>query len=267
MKRILSNAVHSLGRFIRGPLNNPNSLIVPAAYYVASYEPILSYLQSNVSRTIPPEGWEQFRPQLLGIIDTWRKEADEDLVNLILRSSLKRGKGRSNKGKETVVANPLELAATLFKCHWCTEPITYPRILAHCCLLRSARDDAAQGNKGTDSQEDEACAIDEEDSEDLKPGAPREPRGPKEITMDVAWASLLETESTGMKAGNTYVTFDEEAHNVAHSIIQMCGEDPGTVTQAKMHKKNARLECLRCSRASKGKGQSRLVMNWMTAVS
>ena len=266
MKRVLSNDVHCLSRFIQGPLNSPNPLIVPAAYYVASCETILSFFQSNLPRSVPVADFEQFRPLLLEIVDTWRKEADEYLVNLILQSSSKKRKGRPNKGKETAVANPLELAATLFKCHWCTEPITYPRILAHRCLLRSTKDDEAQENKGMNDQEDEACATDDEDSEDTKPGAPREPRAPQEITVNAAWASLLETQSTGMKAGNTYVTFDEEAHSVACNIIQICGENPGTVTQSKMHEKNARLECLRCSRASQGRARSRLVMNWTMAV-
>ena len=266
MKRILSSRVRALGRFTRGPLNNPNSLIVPAEYYVASYDPIFSLLQPYASLTVLQEEFKKFRPQLLKTVDTWRKEADEYLVDLILHSSSKKRKGRSNKGKAIAAANPLDLAATLFKCHWCTEPITYSRILAHRCLLRSAKDDEVQENKAKIGQEDEAWAIDDEDSEDIQPDAPREPRAPKEITMNLIWASLLEKESTGMKAGNTYVTFDEEAHGVARNIIQICGEDPGTVTQAKMNEKNARLECLRCSRASQGKTRSRLVMNWTTAV-
>jgi len=124
-----------------------------------------------------------------------------------------------------------------------------------------------QENKAKNGQEDEAWAIDDEDAEDIvKPDAPREPRAPKEITVNAAWTSLLEKESTGMKAGNTYVTFDEEAQGVARNIIQICGEDPGIVTQAKMNEKNAWLECLRCSRAPQGKTRSRLVMNWTTAV-
>ena len=260
MKRVLSNSVHYLGRFLRGQLNNPNLLVVPSEYYVASHEPILSCLQSKVPRSATREEFETFRPQLLEIVDTWRKEADEYLI--YLSSSAKR-KGRSDKGKEKATINPLELAATLFKCHWCTEPITYPRILAHRCLLRLATDDEGQDNKGINGQEDEACDIDDEYGADVEPGAPRESRRPEEI-MDAAWTSLLETHSTGMKAGNIYVTFDEEAHSVARSIIQICGEDPGTVTQAKMHEKNARLECLRCSR---GKSRTRLVMNWTMAVS
>jgi len=258
MKRALADNVQSLRQFIRGPLNNPNPLIAPAEYYVASYKPILGYLQSNVSRTILLKEFEQFRPQLLEIVDTWRKEADEYLVNLVPQPSSKKTKGRSNKGNETAVANPLELAATFFKCRWCTEPITYPRILAHRCLLRFRNHYGAPKNQGMNFQGDAARVIDDEDSEeseDIKPGAPREPRAPKEISADVAWVSLLETQSTGMKAGNTYVTFNEEAHSVARNIIQICGEDPGTVTQTKMHKKNARLRC-----------SCKAVMNWIRAV-
>jgi hypothetical protein len=43
------------------------------------------------------------------------------------------------EGKEKVPYKQdhgLELATTFFKCYWCTEPISYPRILMHGCLLK-----------------------------------------------------------------------------------------------------------------------------------
>ena len=206
-------------------------------------------------RRISKEDFKNAKPQLRNLITSWKEETDHYLAALIPQPSGK-GKEKESRNSKTSV---LELATTFFKCDWCTEPISYPRILMHSCLIEDQE-------KAEDEEEDE---CDMEDLEVADARGPRAPRPPKKITFNTVFPTLSECYSLGMCAGKEGVTFAEEASNVARDIIMACGQDPMTVTYTAMEEMDARLECLRCSRAMQAKQKAksaRLVMKWPMAV-
>jgi hypothetical protein len=160
--------------------------------------------------------------------------------------------------------NALGLATTFFKCHWCTEPISYPRILMHGCLYNDVKTNEEAG----DEEVEEADMEDSEGDVVVNTRGPREPRPPKDITPDLVLPMLSDYYSLGMQAGKEGVTYDEEASGAVRDIITAYGEDPMTVTYAAMEENPARVECLRCSRAMQAKKTKsvRLVMKWTMAV-
>ena len=235
----------------------------PTAWWLtSSSEPIASFIQiGSLDKTYSTSSadFEKIEPQIRDLITSWREETDCYLATLIPQPS---GKG---KKKDLINSNSLELATTFFKCYWCTEPISHPRILVHGCFHKTVKSkDEAKDEKG-----------EEDDMEDLERDTyidahePREPRPPKEITPELILPTLSDYHSLGMRPGEEGVTYDEEASNTARDIITACGEDPKTVTSAAMEEKPVRLECLRCSRVMQAKQRSksnRLVMKWNMAV-
>jgi hypothetical protein len=231
--------------------------IHPTAWWIASSEPIAYFIKSELPEKTSQD-FEEVGPQLRDVVASWRAETDRYLATLIPRPS--------RKGKNTT--NSLELATTFFKCHWCTEPIMYPRILMHDCFLKEsdAREEARKEEEN-DENENEVEDSDEDMVDDAR--GPREPRPSKQITPDIVLPTLSDYYSLGIYAGREGVTIDEEASNVARDIITICGEDPNLVTYHEMEEKHAILECLRCSRAMQAKQRTksaRLVMRWTTAV-
>ena len=246
MQRVLRNRIAQLGEILS------QWRIHPTAWWIASSKPVASFVKET-SKDV-----KEVESQLPDLITSWKEETERFLITLIPRPS---GKG---KKKENTL---LELATSFFKCHWCTEPISYPRILMHDCFLRVNDVEQKAGNEEEEEEEEEA--EDSEDDEVLDASGQREPRPPRQITPDMVLSTLSGVYSLGMYAGNVGVTFDEEASNVARDIITVCGEDPNTVTHREMEEADVRLECLRCSLAMQTKQRaksSRLVMKWIMAV-
>ncbi|KAG5341400.1 hypothetical protein C0989_010766 [Termitomyces sp. Mn162] len=106
----------------------------------------------------------------------------------------------------------LDTAAAFFRCQWCKEPISYPRILKHKCLIIS------QANF--------------------------KPSGDNVELYDLAVAS-----ERPWNFGGDQVEFDEEAAECARDIIAVCGADPREVSAEVMNELDRRVECLRCSQA------------------
>ncbi|KAG6897023.1 hypothetical protein C0993_007818 [Termitomyces sp. T159_Od127] len=103
----------------------------------------------------------------------------------------------------------LDLAATFFRCRWCKEPISYPRILKHICLI---------ANK-------------------IK----YKPSGEDVELYKFAWRGRP------WNFGGDQVEFNEEAAGYARDIISVCGADPQEVSAEAMNELDCRVECLRCS--------------------
>ena len=93
----------------------------------------------------------------------------------------------------------------------------------------------------------------------------RQPRPPKLITHNAVLPVLLNQHNLGMHAGMDGVAYDGEAFKAVREIVILCGKDPNTVTYAEMEEADARIECLRCSRAKLGR-HKRLIMKWTMAV-
>ena len=189
------------------------------------------------------------------MIASWREDTDRHLVGLFPPSS--------SKGKEKSSTHILELATTFFRCYRCKEPISYPRVLMHKCLMRADESDVEEQSVEDNTNEE----VEQVSMVGQKNAHCRAPREPRDITADTVWPLLSTQLQVGMHAGKRGVAFDEEAHTVARTIVETCGEDPDGISYIKMQEKNARLECLRCSRARQGKSRSRLVMSWTIAVS
>ncbi|KAF9469335.1 hypothetical protein BDZ94DRAFT_374652 [Collybia nuda] len=107
----------------------------------------------------------------------------------------------------------LKLATVFFRCHWCTEPITYPRILKHACLVKRYSD------------------LDDDDDELQQACSPVLP-----------W-----------NLGGEQISFDDEASSFARDIIKSCGQDPERVTMSEMDVLDPRVECLCCAHPSRGR--------------
>ncbi|KAG6916116.1 hypothetical protein DXG01_008391 [Tephrocybe rancida] len=120
----------------------------------------------------------------------------------------------------------LHVAAAFFRCNWCTEPISFPRVLGHRCLLL--------WHDGFTLEDGHA---------DLELG--------NLLWYDRPW-----------NWGGEQVEFDEEAAGHAKDIISACGADPEKVTKEEMDALDYRVECLRCA----GKRAGRLAMRWSMAI-
>ena len=192
------------------------------------------------------------------MLASWREDIDRYLVSLVPHLS-------SIKGKEKSPTQILELATTFFTCSKCSEPISYPRVLKHDCLMFG--DERDVGEHTEDNASEEAAEDSTVGQGNMNCKAPRVPRPPREITPQTVLRSWSASSRVGMHVGKRGVAFHEEAHNAAHRIVEACGEDANRISYIKMLEKDARLECLRCSRARQGKSRSRLVMSWTIAVS
>jgi hypothetical protein len=96
---------------------------LPNAADVAALEPFHSLIfKSPVDTILQESDFADLRPKFGQLCDEWIKSNSKLLLRLLPQSS---------------TINDLDLAATFFQCHWCQEPISYPRILKHECLTRN----------------------------------------------------------------------------------------------------------------------------------
>lgn len=158
--------------------------------------------------------------------DSWNQDREQFLGSLVPgKASQPNGKGKAKTGTNIVA---LKRATTFFQCPYCTEPISFPRILAHGCLLN--RSSTKNNRRETDPEILDAFSF---------------------YVFPRPWFSEAQN-----------LTFDQDASNVAKSIIKECGENPDRITQEQMDEKGFRLECRTCTEQKKG----RYAMKWHTAV-
>jgi len=255
--RIVQERYFKLDKFIKDT-NIPNPRILAMTMHIASQEPFRSLIVDTAeSVKIADISFDEHEADVLRITASWKESADQLLLSLCPKTQSRKGKGKA------LSTSALALAATFFKCHWCSDPITYPRILMHTCLrVRKvvAEDEQNQDN----ANEDEDVEEDEENGarEVNRSASPRAPRPPKTINMQSAWEKMFHATVREWNAGGDQVQFDEEASSIARNIILACGEDPDTITHIEMERKDARVQCMRCYKP----GKKRLVMPWKIAV-
>ena len=172
---------------------------------------------------------QNFTPQIIGIIASWRESADNCLLDLFPQKSI----SSTRKGINT---SHLKLATLFFKCYRCQEPILYPWVLMHRCLQDKVLDKE-------ESDKDKAKHVDAD--------------------VDSIWNQMSFWYGTECNEDNHQVIFDDEASGFAQVIMQAFGRDPGKAKSDEMNNIDARVKCLRCSK--KGLNSKRLVMNWTTA--
>lgn len=202
------------------------------------------------------------------ITSSWKSEADKFLLNLISGKNEEK-LVRSQSTASQVDMEPLSLAVTFFKCNWCNEPIRYPRILMHKCLrdmVREVDEDEDDKQDEVDDNNSDEEGHDEEEEVETEPEEAIVGTQQKKIfesPIDAVWRRLPSW--CGSTWNQEEIFVDEEASGFAKAIVQACGEDPLKATFCRMQELNSRVECTRCSNATKRRG--RLVMTWTMAVS
>lgn len=114
---------------------------------------------------------------------------------------------------ESAGLSPLDLATTFFRCRWCKDPITHPRILRHDCLtsVRKAVDDGSE-----------------------------------------FFVACTHLGALPWNFGHDQVSFDVDAFEAAKAIILACRHDPTMITASEMDSFDSRVECLRCVHEKRG---------------
>lgn len=205
----------------------PKPAVVPRAVDLALMEPFRSAVfNTEATKESRLTELSKLENQIQPLVVSWQDSANEFLAGLL--PSTKRS------GKRKLDTSQLKLAAIFFRCHWCTEPISYPRVLVHNCLMKTR-----------------SRSNGDEDSED-------ETEDEKLLALVPSWVGMP------WNHDKEQVTFDEEAWKCARGVIVACGEDPDTVTASQMDDKDQRVECLQCrTQTASGK---RLVMKWRIAI-
>jgi hypothetical protein len=241
--------------------------ILPPTSYIANLEPFRTLLKTlPLEDNVSNQYLSGMQSTLSKLTEAWRREADLYLLGLLSNAP------PSTSTDEEIDRAPLELATTFFKCNWCTEPITYPRILMHGCLRnRRCKDADEEENEEGDEGGEEADSGPDDENEAVGATDENDHQTPNitrnEITVDTVWNKMSSWFGSGWNEGSDQIFVDEEATNFAKRIVQVCGQDPNTATFSRMEELDARLECVRCTAKSKLKTRNRLVMNWTTAVS
>ncbi|KAF9484130.1 hypothetical protein BDN70DRAFT_917980 [Pholiota conissans] len=232
--------------------DEPKPWIRPSTSTLAKMEPILSIIKTikgnddeDVTKARLVSGAADFIPDFLR---AWRSEADEFLCHLLI------GKATAATSVDKTVDStaPLKLATTFFKCRFCTNPISYPRILMHKCLRT--------GRKITPPDGEEAPIDSDEDKPEHFHGVPN-------VTEKEVWNKMSRWASPTWHETLQFISVDEAAMKSAKAITETCVEDPDTVTAEAMKDRKVWLECKRCSLPQvKGKARSREIMNRNMAI-
>jgi hypothetical protein len=205
----------------------PKPLVIPPIVHFAKKPPFVDIIKNMHTYSRPRA--QNLAPQISGITASWRESADNCLLHL-MPQTYKKGKGKK------LSAHHLKLATSFFKCHWCQEPISYPGILKHGCLIATERMD--------NPDKDEGQHVDSD--------------------VNSIWDQMKFWYGTEWNERNNEITFDGEASGFAQAIVKACGKAPNKTTFDEMNHIDARVECLRCFK--KGPNSKRLVMNWTRAV-
>ncbi|KAJ7444819.1 hypothetical protein FB451DRAFT_70951 [Mycena latifolia] len=179
-------------------------------------------LESPSGTKITKDDFAELLTHLSDQTDRWQKSNIEILLRL-LPSFKSSSKQRGKKGSD---AAPLDLCTIFFRCHSCQEPIPYPRILSHACLLNES-------------------AKDEEEHTEEK--------------GDLLYRACYHLPWIQSQKG---IAFDTEASNITTMLVKLCRQDSKTLTSAMMEELEPRFECLRCPHPRQG----RLVMQWRIAL-
>jgi DNA-directed RNA polymerase subunit RPC12/RpoP len=132
------------------------------------------------------------------------------------------GEWRESKTRDLLALLPggtdhasLLRATTFFRCSECTEPIAYPRVLAHACL--------SQLRHGHRNRDDDVSLL------------------------------CVNLDSEPWNYDGKRVSYYPAAEASAQSVVRGCGLDTNLTTAQDMDDVNPWLECLRCSHKVKGR--------------
>ncbi|KAF9522683.1 hypothetical protein CPB83DRAFT_91200 [Crepidotus variabilis] len=236
--------------------------IRPPTIYFASLEPFASIIKETEGfRVLIDTDFRKRIQDLQSIVNKWRETTDEYLLGLV-RESL------DESAEESADQGLLSCAGVFFKCGFCNEPVSYPRILVHKCLRSKVVDNSAPA---TSLDCDNGVKL-----VDFEAGEDRPPKL-KAVSMVTEWEDLTKPYRMGAHAGNEAIFFDTNASRIARKIILATGDDPLKITQEEMSAKNIRLECLQCGQGipkrkrtlasgTRATYRTALCMNWTRAI-
>jgi len=139
------------------------------------------------------------------IVFRWRKQTEEKLLHMITRGY----------GLQNAAESALQLATTVFTCKFCSEPLTYPRVLIHNCATKMFYYHERTGDEDLPSL--------------------------RRFLQSTYWNH------------DNIITFDAKEIVPLIEVIELCGLDPKSATAKDMDKHNAIFECLSCNDVRKGR--------------
>ncbi|KIK59027.1 hypothetical protein GYMLUDRAFT_245475 [Collybiopsis luxurians FD-317 M1] len=157
---------------------------------------------------------------LPGIIDEWRPEKIQQLVD------------KMRVKVPTATASDLLLATSVFECGGCHEPMHYPQMFYHQCLIRSR-------------------IIDDHSDE----------------RMSVFSSWYHPTYNAHSPWSSTRVQFSETRSQAAKMIVEACSLDPTTATPKDVHMQNPLIECSSCKDVGHKWSYGRLFTRWPQVLS
>ncbi|KAF9532169.1 hypothetical protein CPB83DRAFT_880819 [Crepidotus variabilis] len=199
---------------------------LPAAWLIAQKEPFRNKIKHSYSyHGFTSEDFKPFKKSLKAVIEAWKSGTDAYLLEMVPRT---KGKG----------STALALATSFFSCHWCSEPVGYPRILVHYCEGRRKNDEKRKRNNVPKLND---FRWSDEDEESADEDSSRHPHPHKLITKDTVWDKMP-------------------------NLFRAAKKHPDEITFEDFNQKDIRIQCVGCSNRLKGKPLSRLVMTWTKAI-
>ncbi|KAF5331121.1 hypothetical protein D9619_005375 [Psilocybe cf. subviscida] len=276
IKDCFSTRIYHFQQIVNAAFGDVPKPRIPVPFYeILHSEPFHGILTSYTGlgmRHLTDEMRQQLRIPALAeriteITNTWRKAADRHLLDLVNPGS----PVKTENDDQPADTAPLELGTTLFTCHWCPAALSYPRVLVHSCF----RDNRKSGNLSNKTSSTAAHDVDgdEEDAEEDDDDAsnneeePEENYGIVKTTPLSVWNSLHIANGRRWNESGDEITFDSEASGAAKSILLAIGEDPVTMTTARIQAMDIRVECIRCLAANNSRRRRpRLFMTWNMAI-
>lgn len=207
--------------------SRPVGEVTPQAadvYFMANAKTIIE--ETPVDVEVNASSFTEFLGQLPRLSEEWRQSKNEKLMTLVNKH---RGHQPGIAEALNLDLTPLELATIYFKCSFCQEPISHPRILAHKCMT-SIHPRYSYHLFGHTDQLQTFVSL-----------------GSRPWNQDRRSVS---------------VTFHVHAHKCARWVVEVCGFDPELTTAHEMDEADPMLYCGACMQES----GRRLVMSWRNAV-
>lgn len=194
-------------------------------------EPLQSIIfQTPIDTYLAIQRLDGVQNQLFRLALVWQKQCADFLLNLV--PAVVRGSSPSFDPSRV-----LELAIVFFRCKWCHDSISYPRILAHSCLReRHSRPSPLLLQSMVHYSENQRSA---------------EPSACVANTNEQCW-----------NHDKKQVIFAQDTCDIAKSVILALGDDPNTATAYMLNSQSQRVECLSCA-----DDPTCSTMNWSGAVS
>ncbi|PPR06616.1 hypothetical protein CVT24_001723 [Panaeolus cyanescens] len=249
-QRIMDSLTKRLDTFVkilRPTLGRPKAQITPTLMDFIQSSPFQEVIKDTSGKVVKKADFEALLKHVPAFIEDWRNQSDQHLLNLIPESTLNGGPATSRV---------LRLAKTFFECYWCSEPISYPRVLHHSCLRTKSLAKCEEYPAGSITMDDDEDKIRSISDPGPLPG--------------YLWRNLPEwydkTGSRPWNSGGNQVGFHADASACATRVIEAMGFDPDTATPEFMHAQDGRVECLTCTQSGRTKVQKRLIMTWTMAI-